>query len=714
MTQPNKRLSVIVIAILLIVVVGLIWYFNRITETVYSSDTVLPTTFIAEDERVILENDSKLMVQGDLTVNGDLWCRNGALNVMVTGNLSVNGKLRCEIENASGLGLGVNLVAQGNVEFARDSVVTTNGHVQVVDNESRLATTQTAIDELFEDTGLNNDNGTGVGPFIPIDLAPGQQALNVDSSNYYQPVLVDQAGNKLLPTLSHGLVKAASAQEPATDIQGGDVPWTIKIGGKWVVGSPGLEPPYDINIPTPPEEIKKIIIAYNFGPGKDVNISNLYLSGPDGRPGANDEGASCDAKGAKGEDAFRLNVQAANITINDFTLRMGNGGDGGSAVSQINCDPGKATGGEGGEPGNIKMRTTGSFKIVGAFKIIPGLGGFGGEAIAAGKPGENTCDGEKGGDAIATGGKGGDNKKGLKTVRVEGVNNIEITGLLAGDGGDAYAHGGDGGNGSECGCDGGPGGKATATGGEGGTATSRTVQSTGGNGGDAESYPGKGGNGGSCTELKAGGNGGKGGDAETDGGKAGSGRTADGVDGMALEEAGGNGGNGGDGCEEGKGGPGGNGEPKGQDWNDGKNICPTDTNSNTGVSVPGDNSTVSSGDEIETELVQMKLSAPSIFYKHGIGINDCPDPMGTITVELPRPGTVSLDIPAGWIAPPQLPSVPTEIISLPLDFNCNITDFSTHKESTRVTVHGQSADGTSFADSFFEIFVDIELPGDLN
>ena len=159
-------------------------------------------------------------------------------------------------------------------------------------------------------------------------------------------------------------------------------------------------------------KINKIIIAYNFG-GANMNISNFTLYGPDGKTGKDDTDG-CNVKGGDGEDAFRLNITAPDITIGDFTLYLGYGGKGGFAETDQDCDHGQATGGAGGNPSNFKIIGTNSLKVVGAFTINPGQGGQGGQAIAHGKNGKDGCPGENGGEATATGGRGGNNKKGLK------------------------------------------------------------------------------------------------------------------------------------------------------------------------------------------------------------------------------------------------------------------------------------------------------------
>jgi hypothetical protein len=356
----------------------------------------------------------------------------------------------------------------------------------------------------------------------------------------------------------------AAEPEAATDAAGNPVPGAVKIGGTWVIGNPAVKPPFNLSVPTPPADISKIILNFDFG-GNDVEIADFELTGPDGRKGTDDVNQSCTAKGGDGQDAMRLNVRADTITIRNFDLHLGNGGPGGDAVTKDDCDPAEATGGKGGQGGNFKMVAGEGFAVTGEFNIFPGVGGQGGKAVATGKIGEDGCDGKKGGEATATGGPGGDNKKVLVAQGVNGTDNIDIRELRGGRGGAGEANGGKGGDGTGPDCNGGPGGKATAAGGKGGDTTCNRFPCVGGDGGDASAKPGKGGTGGPGSPTENGGDGGNGGDASANQGVGGSGKTANGGYGQVKIFSGGDGGNGGDRCQPGAGGSGGSGDPIGQD-----------------------------------------------------------------------------------------------------------------------------------------------------
>ena len=605
----NKRIIGVIIALVLVLGGGIAYKFSKEkspedkkADITYSTDTTLTgDSEVPVDALYRIENGATLTVDGNYSVNGTLDCANGALNVTVNGDLLVDGTLRCvrseEIEE-SDLGEGLRIVVNGEIEFTENSVVSTNGHVQLVTDANELADNIDELDNIYEnvETIIGVEDIFVVGPFIDIPLAEGQGAMLKPS----------EPQNPIAKTL----VNTAYAQDPATDVDGNIVKDTVRIGGKWVIGDPRKVAPKRIQVPVPPKKIKKIIINWSFGPTGTVAISNLTLYGPDGRPGTDDTG-SCTVKGDAGNNAYRLNVSAGNITINNFDLFLGYGGAGGFAETSKDCEHGRATGGKGGKPGNLKMIAQNKFEIKGAFTINPGHGGAGGQAVAHGKNGADGCPAEDGGKATATGGEGGENKKGLRILgTVAGTDNVTIKALIGGNGGDADANGGTGGNGNACGCDGGAGGDATATGGKGGTATSRTVESKGGDGGGVTAIPGIGGNGGMCDHTGPGGDGAKGGDAKAKVGKPGTGRTSNGDEGTNWGDEGGNGGNGGDGCVEGKGAKGGSGNPDGEDGKDGENLCITITKEeDSQIDIPDDEVSVPNGldDEVEVEIVPLSL-----------------------------------------------------------------------------------------------------------
>ncbi|MBI4092691.1 MAG: hypothetical protein HY420_02080 [Candidatus Kerfeldbacteria bacterium] len=632
----------LIVVVLAIIGGGLWWWLGGsggVPTRVFAADQTLEGNFVVtQGTKVVVQNGATLTVNGDLLVQGSLVCDGGPLNLRVKGAVTVERHVQCDRPAAlsSGdVGNGIMVVAK-TFNITKDAAVVSNGHVQMVTDATKLATTQEKIDALYDEAGKYRGEKYHFGPLTPREEIP-ESAKGLPTS-FVAPASSTQDNE--LGFLGRLFVSSANAQEPAADIEGNPVANTNKVGGTWIVGDPSAKPPFNLTIPTPPKDITKIILNFDFG-GDDVEIADFELTGPDGRPGKDDLNQSCDAKGGRGENAMRLNVNAATITVNNFDLHLGNGGQGGGAETTKDCDPATATGGQGGEAGNFKMVASEGFSITGAFTIFPGQGGEGGTATAHGKKGDDGCDGLKGGDATATGGKGGDNKKLLVVSgTVAGTSNIDIREMVGGQGGLGQALGGNGGDGIGSECNGGDGGKATATGGKGGDTNCSKFPCTGGKGGDAIARPGKGGNGGTGSATEAGGNGGQGGDANSTAGKGGTGKTANGEDGTVQDQTGGDGGNGGDGCGPGSGGAGGAGDPEGKKGEDGKNLCPSQQNVNTQIQPTNENTNTQTTPE-------PKITVPGpMSVEHRIGPTPCPTPIGTIKLEgenIPEGATLEVD-----------------------------------------------------------------------
>ena len=533
----KNRLLWIVVA-LIIVAAGAIWFFTKRPTDVISADTTINGDYTVESgRRYLLKGGAALTVEGNLMVNGSMTCEDGPLRLVVKGDLVVNDELKCESNTAQN---GIHIVAEQSLKIAEDAEIVSSGSVQFAESENLLADSDAELEALYQDAATDTGTGQRVGPLA-------------DEESVAMSAPVVRAFGARVKSGGFSLLPRAQATSH-----------TVVIGGRFV-------------IPTPPPGVRQIVVV-NFPTAVGAELRNLEITGPDGRPGADDKGNSCTARGKDGEDAFRFLAYAGNITVNNFTLTMGGGGKGGDAETTKDCDPGIATGGKGGKGGNFKMIAGNQFRITGAFVVNPGKGGAGGAAIAHGKDGGPS---EKGGDATATGGAGADNNKKLGIEgSVAGTENVQIGSLDGGPGADATANPGKGGDGLAC-KPGGPGGKGTATGGKGGDAKLTLAGSavrapgatdSGGDGGDARTHGGNGGKGGDCTPDAAGGNGGDGGSATAKfgvGGKA----QVNGFDGTKLDETGGDGGNGGNGCPEGAGGKGGAGNPPGKDGAPGKNIC---------------------------------------------------------------------------------------------------------------------------------------------
>jgi len=517
--------------IVIVVAAGLGWYFfGRVSATEISTDTHFDDGYMLEaSERLDVVGGAVLTFDGSATIAGE-----------INGDES-----------------GVMIVAKGDFTLADSGSITGDGNVQIVGDEESLLRTDEAVDEAFAEAGEDSGDGPRVGPIVP---SAGGVAEAVGSWNPKHVTLADKT--MALLTSNTETAHAQDAEEAPDTV--------TTLSGKIDLSKEDSD--------DPKKRKKIVLISFPPSAGKvQMNLKNLNLIGPQNAPsGTDDLLQSCDAKGGKGADGLRLRATAWGIDINNITIGLTKGGDGGDAETKEDCDPGTAVGGEGGDSGNMKFTAAGRLVISGAFHIIPGRAGNGGSATAYGKDAEEK--GGKGGDATATGGKGADNNKKLAIEgTVVGTDNITVDELFGGNGGVASADGGDGADNEGCGAKGGDGGTAKSTGGKGGNASLTVFGSpspvfdVGGNGGNADATGGFGGNGGNCDAKGAGGNGGKGGSASADGGKPGTGDT-NGTEGTPTS-TGGNGGNGGDGCTEGKGGKGGSGDVVGSDGVDGKNLC---------------------------------------------------------------------------------------------------------------------------------------------
>lgn len=646
MRMPRKSLFLALGVLVLLALGGLAWWWNGsagIPTRTFETDTLLEGNFsVPVGTKVVVKNGATLTVNGDLLVGGLLECDGGPLNLVVNGTFTVAKTLRCdrtETLPVGDLGLGISVVS-GNFDITKDAVVVSNGHVQLVHEAAKLAKTKEALDALYAEASKYRQEERHLGPLAPLDEIP--------DSAVGKPVSVDPGSTSRsgwVGTIARALARPALAhEEPAVDASGNPVANTVKVGGTWYVGTPGTAPPPNLSVPTPPKGVDKIIVNFDFG--KDgVNLSDFELTGPDGRAGTDAQG-SCTVTGGKGEDALRLLVRADNIAINNLDLHLGSGGPGGKATTSKDCDPGVATGGEGGLAGNFKMVASGDFSITGAFNLFPGKGGAGGKGTAYGKNGDDGCGGLNGGDATATGGAGGDNNKLLTASgSISGTENISVREMVGGRGGDGEANSGTGGNGTGPGCAGGAGGKATALGGVGGNTTCAKFPCTGGAGGDPTANPGAGGNGGAGSATEPGGNGGAGGDAAATPGKGGTGTTANGTDGSVKAETGGAGGAGGDGCGPGTGGAGGAGKPEGEKGKDGKNLCVVNQNVNSQTTPTNENANLNTN-TATIPTPEVSISSNNLTFAHDIGTTACPTPIGTVrytTKNLPEGASVDVD-----------------------------------------------------------------------
>ncbi len=536
--------------------------------SVIEKDTVMHGDYIVPaGQSMIVRNGAKVTIQGNVDLQGVLQCEDGPLMLVVEGNATFAGTLTCNREEGSlafdDPFLGIALVVKGDLEFKSTSVVTTNGSLQIVDDEGELALTPEKNRYWYEDANDETGSGEHMGPLtLQGALLPRMSVV----------------GPKRLQLPFVRTAYAASEAQAAVIAQGHRV-W---IGGRFNVwlpprkvpqvprGAGGAEPLLRDFLLHPPEQPQ--VVLFRFPHARELIFFDTTIQGPEGRAGIDDIERSCVAHGGDGKDAYRFTMWAPSIIVQGtFQLMLGNGGRGGDASTKKSCDPGVALGGKGGQPGNFKITWENKFefKDAGQFIIQPGAGGRGGNAFAYGRPGGP---GQKGGDARAKGGDGASNEKRASVNLTRHIRVKVLETVVGGKAGDATAQAGDGGDESQCGRKGGDGGNAVAKAGNAGKGLHQ-----GGLGGDANAQAGVAGKGGNCPPEPPtqGGEGGKGGMAVSVPSSGGAGKAL-GTNGSLLREQAGAGGKGGEGCPEGKGGKAGIGRKNpASDGDDGKNNCKT-------------------------------------------------------------------------------------------------------------------------------------------
>ncbi len=304
----------------------------------------------------------------------------------------------------------------------------------------------------------------------------------------------------------------------------------------------------------------------------------IVLTGQSGGHGGEGThtGAPAESRGGRGGDGGRISILALGSVSfgGQNEMRSGSGGNGGSATA--NASPGSgarapsatARGGDGGEPGLMRIEGGTGVSVNAGLQVVVGTGGAGGNAEAVAADGQALCidgHGQHGGHANAEAGSGGSSPDRrlveLGNVSING--DPPVSGGHGGKGGNAVARAGNGAPGQDCdSCkDGGDGGNFRAVGGAGGSGRIRDLQGDltgdGGDGGSSEHRGGNGGNGSDCCTppVSEGGNGGAGGNASGGDGEAGTGRN-DGAP-LGVTIGSGNGGAAGDGVGPGTPGDGG-------------------------------------------------------------------------------------------------------------------------------------------------------------
>ncbi len=646
--------QVFCIVVILIIILGIFWNFRQKDDIIIiDSNTIVTGDYtIKEGERVIVSNNSIMTIEGDLVVKGEISCRNGQLNLIVNGSAVLENKLECNLGEElkeEQTGIGISMVIKDSLTLTEKAKIITNGHLQIVESSDLLVTTKEQIEELYKDTGNDTGDGNRLGPFIK----KSEVSNSVSGSKIViRPTLSKKWNQESSPNFFE-IPKAQAAAR------------MINLRGQ-------------IQIKTPPRGINPLVVM-RFPNIDGFNFVKFWLIGPNGRNGRDDRNKSCDAEGKDGQNAMRLLVVAPKIKVQDFTLELGSGGNGGDAVTKESCEPVKAKGGKGGKAGNFKIIAFENFDILGVFTIYPGRGGDGGSAEAFGKDGDLTQDGA---DARAIGGDGENNEKAVRVLgTITGQKNISFGSMEGGNGGSALAVPGDGGDGRPCKSEkGGDAGKGVAEGGKGGSALiflagagakrTKDAQDIGGDGGFVKIIKANGGSGSICKPDKAGGKGGRGGDVKAIPGEGGMGGTKNGQKGQIDDETGGDGGNGGDGCPLGAGGLGGSGNPRGKNGKPGKNIC---------VVIPKEKPTAA-----------INIVPAEFIFEHDIGSTICPQLIGA--VKITKTGTAQV---SGWKLEGTLPAwlsmstsglftggVDTE--SFNVNFSCVLDEYISQTLSTLI------------------------------
>ncbi len=85
----NRRTLYIIITAIIVVGCGLVWYLTtqRVKVTFINSDTVIDEDYtIEKKQKIVIRNDSKLTIKGNLATQGEVSCENGGLNIVIEGD----------------------------------------------------------------------------------------------------------------------------------------------------------------------------------------------------------------------------------------------------------------------------------------------------------------------------------------------------------------------------------------------------------------------------------------------------------------------------------------------------------------------------------------------------------------------------------------------------------------------------------------------------
>ncbi|MDC1205604.1 hypothetical protein N8083_02030, partial [Candidatus Pacebacteria bacterium] len=324
-------------------------YFNRSAEegdvsvlsqykevqTYASNTTITDSLTVNEGELLTMKNGAELTVQEETVINGAIGCQAGSMTLTFEKKVVLNDTIVCE----SGVDSDVIIVAKGGLVMGENARIISDGNVQIVDSESVIRS-NAELNELYDAVETVPEGGLVVGPFVDEETElpeiKNEEAVSVKRSLFFERFV-----NVAHAQINNGTTTVNLSSDP------------IIVSGK-------------IKIQGPVRKGAKRVVVFDFPNTSSVTVQNFELEGPAGRPGDADTG-SCDVTGKKGEDAFRFNAFAPNLTVNNFTLMLGDGGKGGEATAGDGCEEAKAKGGDGGKPGNFRMIGSQKFEITGAF-----------------------------------------------------------------------------------------------------------------------------------------------------------------------------------------------------------------------------------------------------------------------------------------------------------------------------------------------------------
>lgn len=465
------RLRIYSIGAFALAILALFGYLTFWRPIVYEANIIVDGDFTVGRRAVVMKGGATLTVKGNLTINGDLRCKDGPLKMTVEGDILLKDTIACQLPTSVEADVpesqGIVMIVGGSAEFVPKSLVASNGHIQIVESETDLLS-EGRLSQLFDETGQDSGDEPRIGP-----LGETGNDATVPAGSVRRPSPPSSYNDLPIRVISGSspAITRAQAQEPVR---------RIIIAGTLYIGSWDRPIPKVIDVKKLPKNVKRVVVRAYF-PNGDVEFADKsVILSPDGQDGPDITGG-CDINVPQQEseadrtarDAMRMRVQARNITIGEIDLYLGDGGRGGHATTDKDCDPiGKAIAGHGGQSGNFKMNTApnGALRIIGPFRIHPGRSGDGGVATAYGKNGQDGEIGEKGASAAAVGGNGADNIKALRARGVAGLDKIYIDSLIAGNGGDAIANPGNGGDSTKCDVLGGLAGAGGASAGAGGVA----------------------------------------------------------------------------------------------------------------------------------------------------------------------------------------------------------------------------------------------------